>query len=65
LNEAFRVGLSNKSKLVQFYQNQYGKYLNLTEYFEENISFDLDKSKYKALDLYLAKLKNLNKSVKA
>lgn len=59
LNHAFQLGVSKKMNLVHVYQKEFGSGFNVQDYFSQNISYELDPLKYKALDLYLSKLKAL------
>jgi len=59
LNKAFALGMADIHSIANFYQNRYQDVIDPLHYFTKSISYDLDVNKYKALDLFLSRLKAL------
>ena len=59
LEEAFKLGMTQKERVIDFYRKEYEQYLDVEHYFEENIEYQLNPDKLRALDLFLLKINQL------
>lgn len=56
MNAAFQMGLSNRSQLLEKYDNYNSAVFSVKEYWNKNIQYELDADKKLALELFLKKL---------
>lgn len=55
-NAALQIGLSTRNQIVDVYTAYNSPYFDVKEYWNQNVQFDLDEPKKKALELFLKKL---------